>query len=331
MENAESVEDIENDVVMDERDSDEELQELAEAEPEMEEGREPTSIDRDLLVIKGIKWTIVDNLVDIRYIPKQRAHILWNKTKQLDSESNRREVDYFLWSLPDKAVAEILECTTNSMLKSKPSSIPMVPMMNMQIFAQQLLTNTIDNVGTETRRSVSLENTILDVHADETLAHDIVLLTEHLKYARTSCPKILAMILPMNQDHAQDLIQDLASLSQDHAQDLASLSQDHAHDLASLSQDHAQDLASFSQDHAHDLAYFSQDHAHDLASLSQDHAQDLASFSQDHAHDLASLSQDHAQDLASLSQDHAHDLASLSQDHAHDLASFSQDHAQDLA
>eukprot|EP00731_Ephydatia_muelleri_P015365 Em0008g1085a len=109
---------------MDERDSDEELQELAEAEPEMEEGREPTSIDRDLLVIKGIKWTIVDNLVDIRYIPKQRAHILWNKTKQLDSESNRREVDYFLWSLPDKAVAEILECTTNSMLKSKPSSIP---------------------------------------------------------------------------------------------------------------------------------------------------------------------------------------------------------------
>ena len=63
--------------------------------------------------------------------------------------------------------------------------IQMVPMMNMQIFAQQLLTNTIDNVGTETRRSVSLENTILDVHADETLAHDIVLLTEHLKYARS--------------------------------------------------------------------------------------------------------------------------------------------------
>ena len=50
--------------------------------------------------------------------------------------------------------------------------------------AQQLLTNTIDNVGTETRRSVSLENSILDVHADETLAHDIVLLTEHPKYAR---------------------------------------------------------------------------------------------------------------------------------------------------
>ena len=126
LENAESVEDIEDDVVMDERDSDEELpsEELAEAEPEMEEGREPTSIDRDPLVVKGIKWTIVDNLVDIRYIPKQRAHILWNRTQQLDSESNRREVDYFLWSFPDKAVAEILECTTNSMLKSKPSSIP---------------------------------------------------------------------------------------------------------------------------------------------------------------------------------------------------------------
>ena len=39
--------------------------------------------------------------------------------------------------------------------------------------AQQLLTNTFDNVGIETCRSVSLENTILDV--DETLAHDIVL------------------------------------------------------------------------------------------------------------------------------------------------------------
>ena len=126
LENAESVEDIEDDVVMDERDSDEELplEELAEAEPEMEEGREPTSMDRDPLVVKGIKWTIVDNLVDIRYIPKQRAHILWNRTQQLDSESNRSEVDYFLWSFPDKAVAEILECTTNSMLKSKPSSIP---------------------------------------------------------------------------------------------------------------------------------------------------------------------------------------------------------------
>ena len=90
LENAESVEDIEDDVVMDERDSDEELpsEELAEAEPEMEEGREPTSIDRDPLVVKGIKWTIVDNLVDIRYIPKQRAQVLWNRTQQLDSESS---------------------------------------------------------------------------------------------------------------------------------------------------------------------------------------------------------------------------------------------------
>ena len=123
LENAESVEDIEDAVVINERDSDEELpsEELAEAEPEMEEGGEPTS---DPLVVKGIKWTIVDNLVDIRYIPKQRGHMLWNRTQQLDSESNRREVDYFLWSFPDKAVAEILECTTNSMLTSKPSSIP---------------------------------------------------------------------------------------------------------------------------------------------------------------------------------------------------------------
>ena len=177
----------------------------------------------------------------------------WNRAQQHDSESNRREVDYFLWSFPDKAVAEILECTTNSMLKSKPSSIPVSrgELFKLQGFllaltrthskrrdlfsvcdglfpapkktqkwehrlfstllgmietdayyawrhfhldgandfteelAQQLLTNTIDNVGTETRRSVSLENTILDVHADEILAHDIVLLTEHLKYARS--------------------------------------------------------------------------------------------------------------------------------------------------
>ena len=34
-------------------------------------------------------------------------------------------------------------------------------------------------------RSVSLENTIQDVHEAETLAHDIVLLTEHPKYARS--------------------------------------------------------------------------------------------------------------------------------------------------
>ena len=65
----------------------------------------------------------------------------------------------------------------------------MAPMMNSHAdfteqLAQQLLTNRNDNVGTETHRSVSLENTILDVHAYETLAHDIVLLTEHPKYDR---------------------------------------------------------------------------------------------------------------------------------------------------
>ena len=59
----------------------------------MEEGGEPSSIDP--LVVKGIKRTIVDNLVDTRYIPKQRARILWNRTQQLDSESSRRELDYF--------------------------------------------------------------------------------------------------------------------------------------------------------------------------------------------------------------------------------------------
>ena len=44
---------------MAEHDSDEELpaEELAEAEPEMEEGGEPSSIDP--LVVKGIKWTMV--------------------------------------------------------------------------------------------------------------------------------------------------------------------------------------------------------------------------------------------------------------------------------
>eukprot|EP00731_Ephydatia_muelleri_P037306 Em0439g1a len=71
LENAGSVEEIEDYVVMAEHDSDEELpaEELAEAEPEMEEGGEPSSINP--LVVKGIKWTIVDNLVDTRYIPKQ--------------------------------------------------------------------------------------------------------------------------------------------------------------------------------------------------------------------------------------------------------------------
>ena len=59
--------------------------------------------------------------------------------------------------------------------------------------AQQLLTNTFDNVGTETRRSVSLEITMLDV--DETLAHDIVLLTEHPKYARRRRPLELAKFI----------------------------------------------------------------------------------------------------------------------------------------
>ena len=88
----------------------------------MEEGGEPSSIDP--LVVNGIKWTIVDNLVDTRYIPKQRAHILWSRTQQLDSQSSRRELDYFLWSFPDKAVAEILDCTSSSILKSKPSAIP---------------------------------------------------------------------------------------------------------------------------------------------------------------------------------------------------------------
>ena len=115
LENAGSVEEIEDYVVMAEHDSDEELpaEELAEAEPEMKEGGEPSSIDP--LVVKGIKWTIVDNLVDTRYIPKQHAHILWSRT-QLDSESSRRELDYFLWSFPDKAVAEILDCTSSSIL-----------------------------------------------------------------------------------------------------------------------------------------------------------------------------------------------------------------------
>ena len=56
-----SVEEIEDYVVMAEHDSDEELpaEELSEAEPEMEKGGEPSSIDP--LVVKGIKWTIVDN------------------------------------------------------------------------------------------------------------------------------------------------------------------------------------------------------------------------------------------------------------------------------
>ena len=84
----------------------------------MEEGGEPSSIDP--LVVKGIKWTLVDNLVDTRYIPKQRGHILCNRTQQLNSES-RRELDYFLSSFPDKAVAEILDCTSGAMLISEVS------------------------------------------------------------------------------------------------------------------------------------------------------------------------------------------------------------------
>ena len=64
-----TVEETEDDVAMAEYDSDVQLpaDELAEAEPEMEEGGEPSSIDP--LVVKGIKWTIVDNTVDICYIP----------------------------------------------------------------------------------------------------------------------------------------------------------------------------------------------------------------------------------------------------------------------
>ena len=61
LENAGSVEEIEDDVIMAEHDSDKELptEELAEAEPQMGKGGEPSSIDP--LVVKGIKWTIVDN------------------------------------------------------------------------------------------------------------------------------------------------------------------------------------------------------------------------------------------------------------------------------
>jgi hypothetical protein len=107
LENAGTIEVIEDDVVVAVHDSDEEL---------------PSSIDP--LVDKGIKWTIVDNMADTRYIPKQRGHMLCNRTQQLDSESSRRELDYFMPSFPDKAVAEILDCTSGSMLKSKPSAIP---------------------------------------------------------------------------------------------------------------------------------------------------------------------------------------------------------------
>ena len=55
LENAGTVEEIEDDVVMAEHDSDEELlaEELVEAEAEMEEGGEPSSINP--LVVKGIK------------------------------------------------------------------------------------------------------------------------------------------------------------------------------------------------------------------------------------------------------------------------------------
>ena len=55
LENAGSVEEIEDDVVMAEHDSDEELP-AEEAESEMEKGGEPSSIDP--LVVKDIKWTI---------------------------------------------------------------------------------------------------------------------------------------------------------------------------------------------------------------------------------------------------------------------------------
>ena len=120
LENAGSVEEIEDDVDMAEHDSDEELpaEELAEAEPEMEEGGEPSSID--LLVVKGIKWTIVDNLVDTHYIPKQRAHILWSRTQQLDSESSRRELDYIC----RQGSSRNFRLYCSSILKSKPSAIP---------------------------------------------------------------------------------------------------------------------------------------------------------------------------------------------------------------
>ena len=76
LENAGTFEEIKDDIFMAEHDSDKELpaEELAVAEPEIEEGREPSSIDP--LVVKGIIWTKVDNMVDTCYIPKQRGHIL---------------------------------------------------------------------------------------------------------------------------------------------------------------------------------------------------------------------------------------------------------------
>ena len=119
LENAWSVEEIVDDVVMAEHDSDEELpaEELAEVEPEIDEGGELSSIDP--LVVKGMKWTIVDNLVDTGYIPKQCAHILWNRTLLRVVEGN-----WITFCIYFKAVAEILDCTSSSILKSKPSVIP---------------------------------------------------------------------------------------------------------------------------------------------------------------------------------------------------------------
>ena len=61
LENAESIEETEDDVVIAEYESDEELpaEELVEAKPERVKGGEPSYINP--LVVKGFKWTIVDN------------------------------------------------------------------------------------------------------------------------------------------------------------------------------------------------------------------------------------------------------------------------------
>ena len=74
----------------------------------------------DPLVVKGIKWTIVDNLVDTRYILKQVR-------RYYGTEQNNwilrviEGIGLLFVVIPRQGSSN---CTSSSVLKSKPSAIP---------------------------------------------------------------------------------------------------------------------------------------------------------------------------------------------------------------
>ena len=76
----ESIEDIEDDVVMDERDSDEKLlsEELAEVEPDMEKDREPTSIDHADEYQTALQTSVLDRDHHKQRINLDVLNVFWS-------------------------------------------------------------------------------------------------------------------------------------------------------------------------------------------------------------------------------------------------------------